>query len=64
MGVLLTTAETAPRLRINASTLERWRGASKGPAWLRLGGRIYYQETDVEAWIERQRVDPEAGAMA
>ena len=48
-------AELARRWRISPRTLERWRCAGTGPAWLRLNGRVLYRLEDVLAF-ERARL--------
>ncbi|MBA3326354.1 MAG: DNA-binding protein [Rhodobacteraceae bacterium] len=40
-------AELADRWRITTRTLERWRAAGIGPAWMRLNGLIRYRAADV-----------------
>jgi Helix-turn-helix domain len=47
---LLAPSELAERWRMSVRTLDRWRAAGEGPAWLALGGRILYRVTDVEAY--------------
>ena len=44
----LTQAQLAHRLGVSQRTLEGWRYRGKGPAFLRLEGRIAYRLTDVE----------------
>jgi len=51
---LLTTTELAARWRMSARSFERWRAKGKGPAWLRLEGRILYRLQDVVAWEAAQ----------
>jgi hypothetical protein len=51
----LTQAALAERWRLSERTLDRWRSESKGPAWLRLNGRIRYRMEDVLAF-ERLRL--------
>jgi len=34
--------------------------SGKGPAAYRIGERHYYKRKDVEAWLERQKIEPEA----
>lgn len=48
-------AELAERWRITTRTLDRWRVAETGPAWMRLNGRIRYRVADVLAF-ERARL--------
>ena len=51
---LLTTAEVADLLHVNASTLCRWRQQGMGPRVAWLSPSIpRYQLADVTAWIER-----------
>lgn len=52
---LVTTDELARRWRVTARTLERWRVAGTGPAWLRLGGRVFYRRNDIEVFETGQR---------
>ena len=40
---------------ISVRTLERWRAESKGPAWLRLNGKVLYRIDDVMAFEEAHR---------
>lgn len=63
----LTTEELAERLggdeeeRVSVRTLEDWRHDGKGPAFIRVGGKVRYRLKDVEAWEESNLVIP-AGA--
>jgi hypothetical protein len=50
----LIQVELAQRWRISPRTLERWRCAGTGPAWLQLNGRVLYRIEDVLAF-ERSR---------
>ncbi len=47
MSALMTPAELARRWRITTRTLERWRIAGTGPAWLLLNGTVRYRSEDV-----------------
>ena len=40
--------ELAHRWRLSVRTLQRWRRAGSGPAFLRLGRRVAYRLADVE----------------
>ena len=42
--------DLARRWNISHRTLERWRYTGHGPAFLKLGGRVLYRQTDVEAF--------------
>jgi excisionase family DNA binding protein len=51
MEELLTTEELAARLRVNPSTIRRWRLDDVGPPYLRVGTVYRYPISAVEAWI-------------
>jgi predicted DNA-binding transcriptional regulator AlpA len=44
--------ETATRVPLD--TLRYWRHIGKGPKSFKLGNRVVYKRSDVEAWIEAQ----------
>jgi predicted DNA-binding transcriptional regulator AlpA len=48
---LLTTPEVAMITRTPASTLRNWRNTGAGPRSFRLGKRVVYRHSDVQAWI-------------
>lgn len=48
----LSPAEAASRLGISTRSLERWRAAGFGPAFLRVSAhRVVYQEADLTGWL-------------
>lgn len=55
---LLRIEHVAEITGISIETLRRWRRDwdrdHQGPPSFRLGGRVAYKRTDVEAWIEQQ----------
>ena len=51
MDQLLTTEELARRLRVNPSTVRRWRLDDVGPRYLKVGSVYRYPASAVEAWI-------------
>ncbi len=59
---LLTSRQAGELLGVSPETLERWRGAGTGPAYVRLSGRyIRYQPDDLEAFIQNARRNSTAG---
>ena len=58
---MLTTKEAACLLGVGSSMLERLRWLGEGPPWIRpTGGRVVrYRQSDIQAWIERNRIDPQ-----
>ena len=59
---LLTARQAGELLGVSPETLERWRGAGTGPAFVKLSGRyIRYQPDDLEAFIQHARRSSTAG---
>ncbi|TVS08992.1 MAG: DNA-binding protein [Gammaproteobacteria bacterium] len=46
----LNQKELADRWTISHRTLERWRWAGEGPAYMKIGGRVVYRIADIEAF--------------
>lgn len=57
----LTSAEAAKLIGIEDVTLRNWRSAKKpnSPPYYKPGGTIRYDRTELQEWIEAQRVDPD-----
>lgn len=51
----LNQFELARRWPISARTLERWRWARKGPPFIKLGGRVVYELSAIEAYEKAHR---------
>jgi hypothetical protein len=56
--VLLTEKEAAKRLLARPMTLTKWRQRGRGPAYLKLSGKVRYRADDLERFIEASRVVP------
>jgi hypothetical protein len=50
----LNQKELARRWGLSHRTLERWRYAGEGPAFLKLGGRVLYRLSDIEVFEQSQ----------
>ncbi len=46
----LTQSEVAALVRLSSRTLERHRVAGTGPAYMKLGRKVVYKRSCVEAW--------------
>ena len=46
----LNQVELARRWSLSHRTLERWRWEGRGPRYLKIGGRIVYRLSDIEAY--------------
>ena len=44
--------------------LAQWRHKSRGPAYYKLGRKVIYRGSDLNAWAEAKRVDPNVDGEA
>lgn len=51
---LLFIGDVSEWTGIPVETLRYWRQLGRGPKSARLGGRVRYRESDVQAWIDAQ----------
>jgi len=49
---LLTTPESAKRIRLSERTLEDYRTKGIGPTFIKLGRKVFYRPEDLDAWID------------
>jgi predicted site-specific integrase-resolvase len=42
-------------LQILPETLGNWRSQGKGPAFIKVGGKVMYSDEDVSAWLASRR---------
>lgn len=54
--------EVAERLNCKVSTLRKWRLLGSGPAYVKVGRRVRYRETDLMAYLDAHCVQPAGGA--
>ncbi|CAN5445817.1 hypothetical protein BH10ACT8_BH10ACT8_29550 [soil metagenome] len=59
---LLTIDEAADLLRAPVATLRYWRHLGTGPRSFRLGRRVVYRASELQAWIDNQHDAEGAGA--
>ena len=58
-------AALAAYLNIKVETLANWRFLGKGPAFIKVGGKVMYSDADVSAWLaERRRTSTTATTNA
>jgi hypothetical protein len=50
----LTQEEAAAELKVCERTLDRWRRLDEGPPITRLGRRILYRRSSLQAWLRTQ----------
>lgn len=65
-SVLLPPTDTAKRLNLSTSCLAKWRLIGHGPEFLKIGGRVFYEEGALESWIAscRRRSTSDCGEAA
>lgn len=51
----LTMPEVASAYGFAEETLRYWRARGEGPPAFKLGRRVYYDRSDLNAWIEREK---------
>jgi hypothetical protein len=51
LAEFLTQAEAAAELKVCERTLDRWRTLGEGPPITRLGRRILYRRSSLQAWL-------------
>jgi predicted DNA-binding transcriptional regulator AlpA len=52
---LLTPKETERKARLTMATLAKLRCTGGGPRFVKLGSRIFYDEADVDVWIQARK---------
>jgi hypothetical protein len=55
---LIADAELANELHQKPNTLTSWRNRGIGPAYVKIGRRVFYRRSDVSAWLAAQRREP------
>jgi hypothetical protein len=55
---LLDENEAAECLHVSKRTLQGFRQKRVGPVWIRVGGRVRYRPSDLDAYIDAARVLP------
>ena len=58
-GRLVSEPALATRYHKTVRTLQRWRTEGYGPAYLRIGGSIFYRTQDIETFEVSMRKDGE-----
>jgi excisionase family DNA binding protein len=49
---LLSPLEAAEYLGVARQTLNCWRMAGKGPAYVKMGRMVRYSESDLRSWVD------------
>lgn len=52
----VNAVEAANILCISVGTLNNWRYQSRGPNYAKIGSRVLYDMTDLQDWLEKQKI--------
>jgi predicted DNA-binding transcriptional regulator AlpA len=63
MATLLTQREAALALRLSERTLERLRLTGTGPAFAKVGRRVFYPQAQLDAWVAARIVNSTSEAV-
>lgn len=55
---LLTPREAAAYVRRSPRTLARERSLGIGPSYVKLGAKVFYRRTHLDAWVDQHVVEP------
>ncbi|OSM07630.1 helix-turn-helix transcriptional regulator [Magnetofaba australis] len=59
----LNVYQLSKRWGVSCQTLQNWRSQGRGPAYIKLGGRVLYRLLDVESF-EAERTHTQTGQAA
>tara|TARA_R110002072_G_scaffold212834_2_gene370211 strand:- start:1571 stop:1765 length:195 start_codon:yes stop_codon:yes gene_type:complete len=54
-GTLLKSENAAKFLGVSKATLAKWRVYGTGPSFVKVGSRVMYCMSDIDAWIDDRR---------
>lgn len=60
---LIPEAKLAADLDTKTTTLAAWRVGGRGPAYVKVGRKVFYKPADVSAWLAKQRREPKTPAQ-
>ena len=63
-GGLLVPNQAASMLHVNERTLANWRVAGRGPRFVKIGSRVCYRASDLQAFIDDNTYSNTAAASA
>ena len=51
-------AKVAAELNLSLRTLRKWRAEGRGPAFTKIGRRVFYRDASRDAWLRAREVQP------
>ncbi len=61
---LYSAAEAAELIHVLPSTLAGWRCSGRGPRFTKIGKKVFYRQSAMQAWLKAQERDPRNAAAA
>ncbi len=52
-SILLPDIKAAQRLPFSVHTLRWWRCMGRGPTFVKIGGRVFYDPNEIDRWISQ-----------
>lgn len=53
---IMSVSDAASYLNLDKSTLDRYRIEKRGPAYSKIGSRVIYRKSDLDAWLEQCKI--------
>jgi hypothetical protein len=60
---LIPDTVAAVDLHQQTGTLAAWRNQGRGPAYVKIGRRVFYRRADIASWLAGQRREPKTAAL-
>jgi hypothetical protein len=60
---LVSDVEAAKIIHQKQTTLASWRSTGRGPAYHKVGRKVFYSVADLEAWLTSTRREPGAARV-
>lgn len=60
---MLTREEAGQYIGLSGKTLENWQHLGKGPRYTKIGSKVNYDISDLDAWIEEQKAATKTSAV-
>jgi hypothetical protein len=55
---LRPTKAAAVKLNTSEATLNTWRSRGRGPKYVKIGGKVFYRDEDLDEFISQNVIDP------
>ena len=59
---LVARADLADEFGLKVDTLRRWAADGRGPAWIKLGRKVFYRRSAIAAWVKSQERPRRSGS--